>query len=115
MLPLNVSLLQQPVLPLDMSVLHQPVLQPELPQDVSVIQQPVLPLDVSAQQTVVIRDTNRKKLPKQIEFRFFSVQTENIFCLFRGHPIQNRDEEQKSFYSVASQRHMLFCVLIKIL
>ncbi len=24
--------------------------------------------------------------PKQIEFRFFSVRTENIFCLFRGHP-----------------------------
>ncbi len=24
--------------------------------------------------------------PKQIEFRFFSVQTENISCLFRGHP-----------------------------
>jgi hypothetical protein len=42
-------------------------------------------------------ETNRKKYffgfvkqtetqPKQIEFRFFSVQTENIFCLFRGHP-----------------------------
>jgi hypothetical protein len=27
--------------------------------------------------------------PKQIEFRFFSVQTENIFCLFRGHPRQH--------------------------
>jgi hypothetical protein len=110
------SLLQQPLLSLDMSVLHQPVLHPELPLDVSVIQQPVLPLDVSAQQTVVIRDRNRKKQQKQNEFRFFSVQTENIFCLFRGHPIQNRDEEQKkSIYSVASQRHMLFCVLIKIL
>ncbi len=24
--------------------------------------------------------------PKHIEFRFFSVRTENIFCLFRGHP-----------------------------
>jgi hypothetical protein len=24
--------------------------------------------------------------PKQIVFRFFSVRTENIFCLFRGHP-----------------------------
>jgi hypothetical protein len=76
----------------------QPVLQPELPLNVSVMQQPVLPLDVSVQQTEVIRDTNRKKQPKQIkqiEFRFFSVQTENIFCLFRGHPIQNRDEEEK--------------------
>jgi hypothetical protein len=81
-LPLDVSLLQQPVLPLDMSVLHQPVLQPELPLDVSFIQQPVLSLDVSAHQTVVIRDTNRKKQAKQSEFRFFSVQTENIFCLF---------------------------------
>jgi hypothetical protein len=28
-----------------------------------------------------------EKQPKQIVFRFFSVQTENIFCLFRGHPI----------------------------
>jgi hypothetical protein len=27
-----------------------------------------------------------EKQPKQIDFRFFSVQTENIFCLFRGHP-----------------------------
>jgi len=27
--------------------------------------------------------------PKQIEFRFFSVRTENIFCLFRGHPNYN--------------------------
>ncbi len=27
-----------------------------------------------------------EKQPKQILFRFFSVQTENIFCLFRGHP-----------------------------
>jgi hypothetical protein len=28
-----------------------------------------------------------EKLPKQIEFQFFKVQTENIFFLFRGHPI----------------------------
>jgi hypothetical protein len=27
-----------------------------------------------------------EKQPKQIVFRFFSVQTENKFCLFRGHP-----------------------------
>jgi hypothetical protein len=27
--------------------------------------------------------------PKQIEFRFVSVRTENIFCLFRGHPNLN--------------------------
>jgi hypothetical protein len=27
-----------------------------------------------------------EKQSKQIVFRFFSVQTENIFCLFRGHP-----------------------------
>jgi hypothetical protein len=44
--------------------------------------------------------TNRKKYffgfvkqietqPKHIDFRFFSVQTENIFCLFRGHPSRN--------------------------
>jgi hypothetical protein len=52
-LPLNLSLLQQPLQPLDMFVLHQPVLQPELPLDVSVIQQPVLLLDLSAQQTKV--------------------------------------------------------------
>jgi hypothetical protein len=30
-----------------------------------------------------------EKQPKQIVFRFFSVQTKNIFCLFRGHPIHN--------------------------
>ncbi len=29
------------------------------------------------------RETNRKK-PKQIEFRFFSIQTENIFWMYRG-------------------------------
>jgi hypothetical protein len=27
-----------------------------------------------------------EKQPKQIEFRFVSVRTENFFCLFRGHP-----------------------------
>ncbi len=45
MLPLDVSVLQQPVLLLDMSVLHQLVLQPQLPLDVSVLQQPMLPLE----------------------------------------------------------------------
>jgi hypothetical protein len=33
--------------------------------------------------------------PKQIEFRFFSVQTENIFCLFRGHPSSPSYEEEQ--------------------
>jgi hypothetical protein len=60
---LDVSVLQQPVLPLNMSVLHQPVLQPKLPLDIVCmtysslsclwmclheLQQPELPLDVSA-------------------------------------------------------------------
>jgi hypothetical protein len=27
--------------------------------------------------------------PKQIEFRFVSVRTENKICLFRGHPISS--------------------------
>jgi hypothetical protein len=31
------------------------------------------------------RETNKKQT-KQIKFRFLSVQTENIFCLFRGDP-----------------------------
>jgi hypothetical protein len=38
MLPLDVTVLQQPVLSLDMSVLHQPVLQSQQPLDVSVLQ-----------------------------------------------------------------------------
>jgi hypothetical protein len=32
--------------------------------------------------------------PKQIEFRFFSVRTENIFCLFRGHPRGNASQSR---------------------
>jgi hypothetical protein len=31
------------------------------------------------------RETNQIQ-PKQIEFRFVSVRTENLFCFFRGHP-----------------------------
>jgi hypothetical protein len=27
-----------------------------------------------------------EKQPKQVEFRFVSIRTENLFCLFRGHP-----------------------------
>jgi hypothetical protein len=27
-----------------------------------------------------------EKQPKQVEFRFVLVQTEILFCLFRGHP-----------------------------
>jgi hypothetical protein len=27
-----------------------------------------------------------EKQPKQVEFRFVSVRTENLFYLFRGHP-----------------------------
>jgi hypothetical protein len=64
-LPLGVSVLQQPVLPLHMSILQQMVLlsercpvlpldvllfysmQPVLPLDMSALQLPVLPLDVS--------------------------------------------------------------------
>ncbi len=30
-----------------------------------------------------------EKQPKQIDFLFFLVQTENIFVLIRGHPIPN--------------------------
>jgi hypothetical protein len=29
-----------------------------------------------------------EKQPKQVEFRFVAVRTENLFCLFRGHPSQ---------------------------
>jgi hypothetical protein len=43
--------------------------------------------------SILIRntETNRnkpknEKQPKQVEFRFVSVRTENLFCLFRGHP-----------------------------
>jgi hypothetical protein len=38
---------------------------------------------------LISRNKNEKQ-PKQIVFRFFSVQTENIFCLFRGHPSWNK-------------------------
>jgi hypothetical protein len=53
MLPLDLSVLQQPVLRLDMFILHWPVLLPQMPLDVSVLQQSVLPVDVSGQQTVL--------------------------------------------------------------
>jgi hypothetical protein len=42
-LPLDMSVLQQPLLPLDMSVLQQPL----LPLDMSVLQQTLLPLNLS--------------------------------------------------------------------
>jgi hypothetical protein len=45
-LPLDLSVLQQPVIPLAVPVLQQP----ELPLDVSVLQQPLLPFDVSVLQ-----------------------------------------------------------------
>ncbi len=32
-----------------------------------------------------------EKQPKQIEFRFVSVRTENFFWLFRGHPTGDSD------------------------
>jgi hypothetical protein len=42
------------MLPLEVSVLHQPVPQPQLPLDVSVQQQSMLPLDVSVLQKSVL-------------------------------------------------------------
>jgi hypothetical protein len=34
--------------------------------------------------------------PKQTEFRFVSVRTENIFCLFRGHPTLHLSQQRCS-------------------
>jgi hypothetical protein len=33
--------------------------------------------------------------PKQVEFRFVSVRTEKLFCLFRGHPSKYRGHGNK--------------------
>jgi len=109
-----VSLIQQPVLPLNISVLHQPVpqlplysmclsysslcclwtclwsslsytspvLQPELPLDVFVLQQSVLSLDVSVQQTVlpaVIGYTAAYMLPLDVSF----LQQPALCCLWK--------------------------------
>jgi hypothetical protein len=47
------SALQQPGLPLTVFVLHQPVLQPEC-LDMSILLQPMLPLDISVLQLLVV-------------------------------------------------------------